>query len=207
MIHTIPTINVAKGAETFFSRIGNIVPRQPSSSLPPYRSAVCINMMNTTTAAIGDLGIEDSSPSEQMKNTIVSTITATRIVSQFFFVLLNRNRLKFFRVKPPSMQIQAAIVGPNPPIVKIIIGNTFDSVNDVTLTNRASPHQQTQVMRNVIIKYFVSRFLSIVPSFTNSDLSNTSVFSSEKIYLDVGFLLCGKLEVIYILCTLPLLSI
>ena len=105
------------------------------------------------------------------------------------------------------MQIQAAIVGPNPPIVKIIIGNTFDSVNDVTLTNRASPHQQTQVMRNVIIKYFVSRFLSIVPFFTNSDLSNTSVFSSEKIHLDVGFLLCGKLEVIYILCTLPLLSI
>ena len=162
MTHTIPTINVAKGAETFFSRIGNIVPRQPSSSFPPYRSAACINMMNTTTAAIGDLGIEGSSPFEQMKNTIVSTITAARIVSQFFFVLLNRNRLKFFLVKPPSMQKQAAIVGPNPPIVKRTIGNTFDSVKDVTLTSRASPHQQTHVMRNVIIKYFVSLFLSII---------------------------------------------
>lgn len=171
MTHTIPTINVAKGAETFFSRIGNIVPRQPSSSFPPYRNAACINMMNTTTAAIGDLGIEGSSPSEQMKNTIVSTITAARIVSQFFFVLLNRNRFKFFLVKPPSMQKQAAIVGPNPPIVKITIGNTFDSVKDVTLTSRASPHQQTQVMRNVIIKYFVSLFLSIIPSYATSDFT------------------------------------
>ena len=120
--------------------------------------------MNATTAAIGDLGIEDSSPSEQMKNTIVSTITATRIVSQFFFVLLNRNRLKFLRVKPPYMQIQAAIVGPNPPIVKIIIENTFDAANGVTLTSRASPHQQIHVMKNVIIKYFVSLFLSIISS-------------------------------------------
>ena len=67
------------------------------------------------------------------------------------------------------MQKQAAIVGPNPPIVKITIGNTFDSVKDVTLTSRASPYQQTQVMRNVIIKYFVSLFLSIIPSYANSD--------------------------------------
>ena len=69
------------------------------------------------------------------------------------------------------MQKQAAIVGPNPPIVKITIGNTFDSVKDVTLTSRASPHQQTQVMRNVIIKYFISLFLSIIPSYATSDFT------------------------------------